>query len=51
MFRLMELGLIEGAEVELLGRAPLGDPIQIRLGDCTLSLRRAEAELVDVTGV
>lgn len=50
-FRLMEMGLIEGAEVELLGAAPLGDPIQIRLGDSTLSLRRSEAELVDVAGI
>lgn len=50
-FRLMELGLIEGAEVEMLGAAPLGDPIQIRLGDSTLSLRRSEAELVDVACV
>lgn len=46
--RLMEMGLIEGAHVEILGRAPLGDPLHLRLGDYELSLRCAEAALVDV---
>ncbi|MEW6252075.1 MAG: FeoA domain-containing protein, partial [Planctomycetota bacterium] len=30
-FRMMEMGLIEGAEGRLLGRAPFGDPLQLRL--------------------
>jgi len=47
-FRLMEMGLIEGAEVQVLRRAPLGDPLQLRVGDYELSLRFAEAALVDV---
>ncbi len=47
-YRLMEMGLIEGAEVEVLGRAPLGDPLRVRLGDYELSLRAKEADLVDV---
>jgi ferrous iron transport protein A len=47
-FRLMELGMIEGAEVQVLRRAPLGDPVQLRLGDYELSLRTTEAALVDV---
>lgn len=46
--RLMELGLIEGARVEVVGRAPLGDPLRVRLGDYELSLRCSDAELVDV---
>jgi Fe2+ transport system protein FeoA len=44
----MEMGLIEGARVEVLGRAPLGDPLHLRLGDYELSLRMEEASLVDV---
>lgn len=47
-YRLMEMGLIEGAAVEVLGRAPLGDPLHIRLGDYELSLRNAEADLVEI---
>jgi ferrous iron transport protein A len=46
--RLMEMGLLEGAEVEIVGVAPLGDPIDVRLGDYRLSLRRAEAARVRV---
>ena len=49
--RLMEMGLIEGACVEVVGRAPLGDPLHLRLGDYELSLRRAEAELIDIAGL
>jgi ferrous iron transport protein A len=41
--RLMEMGLFEGEEIEVIAFAPLGDPIEIRLGDSRLSLRRTEA--------
>ena len=47
--RLMELGLIDGEPLELLAQAPLGDPLEIRLGHSRLSLRRAEAAFVTVT--
>ena len=50
-YRLMEMGLIEGAQVEVLGRAPLGDPLHVRLGDYELSLRHEKAELVDIAGL
>lgn len=46
--RLLELGLLEGEPVELLTRAPLGDPLEIRLGPTRLSLRRREAACVTV---
>lgn len=46
--RLMEMGLLEGAQVEVVGRAPLGDPLRVRLDGCDLSLRCADAELIDV---
>lgn len=49
MQRLMEMGLLEGEQVEILGFAPLGDPLEIRLGDYRLSLRRSEAARVMVT--
>lgn len=47
-YRLMEMGLIEGAEVTVLRRAPLGDPMHVRVGDSELSLRNADAESIDV---
>jgi ferrous iron transport protein A len=44
--RLLEMGLFEGEEVEVIGVAPLGDPIEIRLCDSRLSLRRNDAARV-----
>lgn len=41
--RLLELGFDEGAEVEALHRAPLGDPIAVRVDGATVALRRALA--------
>ena len=47
--RLMEMGLIPGTPVSVTRVAPMGDPIQIRVRDYSLSIRRAEALQVDVT--
>jgi ferrous iron transport protein A len=47
--RLMEMGLFEGEEIEVVALAPLGDPLEIRLGDSRLSLRRGEAARVQVS--
>jgi Fe2+ transport system protein FeoA len=46
--RLLEMGLLEGEEVEVTNVAPLGDPLEIRLRDYRLSLRRREAARVHV---
>jgi ferrous iron transport protein A len=47
--RMSEMGLLEGEEVEVVGFAPLGDPMEIRLRDYRLSLRRLEAARVTVS--
>jgi Fe2+ transport system protein FeoA len=49
--RLLEMGLLEGEEVEVLAVAPLGDPLEVRLRDYRLSLRRREAARVRVTAL
>ena len=46
--RLYEMGLVEGAQIEVVRFAPLGDPVEIRLQDYRLSLRRHEAARVQV---
>jgi ferrous iron transport protein A len=46
--RLLEMGLLEGEPVEVVGFAPLGDPMEIRLRDYCLSLRRNEAACITV---
>ena len=46
--RLYALGLYPGVVVDVLRRAPLGDPLQLRVGHSLLSIRRREALLVEV---
>ena len=46
--RLMEMGLTEGEEIELLGAAPLGDPLEFLVRGYRLSLRSAEARRVQI---
>ena len=47
--RLMEMGLLPGVEVAVLGTAPFGDPIEIELRGYRLSLRRSEAARVRIS--
>ena len=46
--RLFDMGLTPGAEVSLRKKAPLGDPIAITLRGYELSLRKDEAQNVEV---
>ncbi|MBT6156752.1 MAG: ferrous iron transport protein A [Planctomycetaceae bacterium] len=46
--RLLEMGLTEGEEIELLGFAPLGDPIEFFVRGYRISLRKSEAHRVQV---
>ena len=48
--RLLELGFVEGAMVELLHQGLFGgDPIAVRVADTTIALRRREAMAITVT--
>ena len=49
--RLLEMGLTPGVDVTLVGTAPLGDPLEIELRGYRLSLRRSEAERVEIEGI
>jgi ferrous iron transport protein A len=46
--RLMELGLVPGTRVSVTRVAPLGDPLELRLRNYALSIRRAEALSIEV---
>jgi ferrous iron transport protein A len=46
--RLEEMGVTPGEYVEIVRYAPLGDPLEIRIRGYSLSLRRKEAELIQV---
>ena len=49
--RLMEMGVLPGTPVRVVRRAPLGDPIELRLRNYSLSIRREEAALIEVEPV
>ena len=46
--RIMEMGLTKGIEVFVRKVAPLGDPVEVTVRDYELSVRKADAELVEV---
>lgn len=46
--RLMEMGLVPGTEVTIVNVAPLGDPLEIEVRACRLSIRRDEAAQIAV---
>ena len=46
--RLMEMGVVEGEEIEHLGTAPLGDPVEFLVRGYRLSLRLNEARRVQI---
>ncbi len=46
--RIMDMGFIKGQQVEVLLNAPLKDPIKYQVMDYEVSLRRSEADLIDV---
>ena len=45
--RLFDMGVTPGAEVTLVKRAPLGDPVEVTHRGYQLTLRKAEAQCVD----
>lgn len=46
--RLMEMGVVPGARVQVIKAAPLGDPLEVRVRGYHLALRRAEAHTIKV---
>ncbi|MDR1766352.1 MAG: ferrous iron transport protein A [Lachnospiraceae bacterium] len=49
--RIMEMGITKGIEVSVRKVAPLGDPVEVTVRGYELSLRKADAELIEVEGV
>ncbi len=46
--RIMDMGLTRGTEVYIRKVAPLGDPVEVTVRDYELSLRKADAEMIEV---
>jgi ferrous iron transport protein A len=49
--RLLEIGLTEGVWVEVVRLAPLGDPMELRVRNYRLSMRKGEASCIEVADV
>lgn len=49
--KLLAMGLIKGTDFEVSRVAPMGDPVEIKVRDYSLSLRKDEAKAVLVQGV
>ena len=46
--RIMDMGITKGAEIFVRKVAPLGDPIEVTVRGYELSLRKADAEMIEV---
>ncbi len=46
--RIMDMGITKGVEVHIRKVAPLGDPIELNVRGYELSLRKADAEMIEV---
>ena len=46
--RIMDMGITKGVEVYVRKVAPLGDPVEVTVRGYELSLRKADAELIEV---
>ncbi|MGD9058594.1 MAG: FeoA family protein [Desulfobacterales bacterium] len=46
--RIRDMGLVPGTEIKVQGRAPLKDPVALRVMGATLALRNNEADYIEV---
>ena len=46
--RIMDMGITKGVEIYVRKVAPLGDPVEVTVRGYELSLRRADAEMIEV---
>jgi ferrous iron transport protein A len=46
--RIMEMGITKGVEIFIRKVAPLGDPVEVTVRGYELSLRKADAEIIEV---
>ena len=49
--RLLAMGLTKGTVIKLVKIAPLGDPVEVELRGFNLSLRKAEADILEIRGL
>ncbi len=46
--RIMDMGITKGVEIQIRKVAPLGDPLELNLRGYELSIRKADAEMIEI---
>lgn len=46
--RIMDMGITKGVEVYIRKVAPLGDPVEVKVRNYELSIRKADAEMIEI---
>ncbi|MEA1955481.1 MAG: ferrous iron transport protein A [Campylobacterota bacterium] len=49
--KLLDMGFIAGSEITIVREAPLYDPMELKLHNYNISLRKSEASLIEVTKI
>jgi len=47
--RLVDMGVVKGTHITVVKKAPLGDPVEVKVKGCALSLRLNEASMIGVS--
>ncbi|RAX51707.1 ferrous iron transport protein A [Helicobacter sp. 16-1353] len=48
-YKLLDMGFVSGAVVEVVREAPLSDPLELKIHNYLISLRKSEAALIEVS--
>lgn len=48
--RIMDMGITKGVEIHIRKVAPLGDPMELNIRGYELSVRKADAEMIEIDG-
>ena len=49
--KVLALGIVPGEQIELMHKAPLGDPMQLKVGSTYISIRRKDGQFVEVESI
>jgi len=48
LHKLLDMGFVNGADIEVIREAPLFDPMELKIQNYNISLRKSEAKLIEV---
>ena len=48
LYKLLDMGFVNGAVVEVIREAPLYDPMELKIHNYNLTLRKSEAKLIEI---